>query len=634
MINDTLKEQIIWYDTDQTIAKDEISNYETYISFMYNGRIKQINKDIYIDDRLYDNNIDTTKIAEQLFADLQIKKKSYIRMVVKSIANANLEITGNNMTDSCIEKEQTILENIMNDVDEDDNIRKSDWELYKEWRSNEAIWNINNNGERTGLADCFENIVGFIENFPNTKGRIKFNKIRNIVEYNGRQVVDGDYHTFINYITKYFIPTFSKIKMVKDAVDNIGNKNKYNPWTNYFNSLEYVDEGVDYIDYTIKEVLCCEEQEKYYDLYYETLKIMFTGIMTRIYNKEKGIATKYDSVVTFCGENGGSGKTTFFERLFDLDENGNSYCYVVAGDSFQPRDKDFLERTHQCVCLLIDELTMRRSVVTSIKGYITQRDDRFRKSYGFNSEAHMRGFIITATSNNTDILKDYTTDNERRWLIIKISENIKNYINVNRAFDEGYRDKLWAFIKHLYETDEVKLYLDDDRLLQLESEIQRDYKASNNADYNTIINDLLEREYGFVEKDLIDVNYICKQYLHGDTNDWCHRHNEEMSYKLEQAKKNNYILTPNDKLIRYYGKINRIKKKDLFDILNKLGFEYTKVSLNAEMRYCEKWNGWKRGNNVCRIQGHVVNAYWRIDESEIKKFEYRKPVPEQEDLPF
>lgn len=617
MIEEALKKQINWYDTDQTIAKDEIANYEIYINYLYKDRIKQINKDIYLDDRPIDMNIDIAKIAEQMFTDLQIRKKTSIKMVVKSLANSNLEITSKNMTDNCIEKEQDILDNIFSIVDEDNDIPRSDFELYNEWRLNSAIWNINNDGERTGLSDCFDNIVGFLENYPKTKGKIKFNNIRNIVEFENRQVVDGDYHTFINYINKHFISTFSKIRMVKDAVDNVANKNKYNPWVNYFNNLEYIDDGIDYIDYTIEKVLCCEEQEKYHDLYYETLKIMLLASMSRIYNKELyNKPTKYDTVVALCGVNGGSGKTTFFERLYDIENNGHTYCYVVAGDSFRPNDKDFIERSHQSVCLFLDELSMKRAIVTSVKGYITQRDDRFRKSYGYNNEAHMRGFIITASSNNTDILKDYTTDNERRWSIIKISENEKNYENVNKAFDNGYRDKLWSFIKNIYNKEKFNLYMTDDKLIDLEGEIQRGYKASNNEDYDTIINDLLEREYGFYDEFNIDIDSIVAQYKYNDSREWCKAHNKEYKAKVNDDK---YIMKAEDRLIQYYGKIDRIQKTDLYKIISKLDIEFTKPSLAAEMRASKKWNGYD--NKSCRIDDRIVKAYWRKEKVDRKLFE-------------
>ena len=524
------------------------------------------------------------------------------------------------------EPDTEILE-FLDIVDNDNNIKEDEWTQFKKWCNEEAIWNIDRDGEKTKLNDCFENIVGFLENFPKTKGKIKFNNIRNIVEFEGRQVVDGDYHTFINYINKYFINTFSKLKMIKDAVDNVANKNKYNPWVNYFNNLKYEDDGIDYIDYTIKNVLCCEEQEKYYDLYYETLKIMFLGCMNRIYNKELyNKSTKYDVVVALCGRNGGSGKTTFFERLFDIDNHGISYCYVVAGDSFKPSDKDFIERSHQCVCLFLDEVSMRRAIVTSVKGYLTQQDDHFRKSYGYNNEAHIRGFIITASSNNDDILKDYTTDNERRWAIIKISENRKNYINVNKAFNEGYRDKIWAFIKNIYENEkDYNLFIEpDSELDNLEKEIQRGYKASNNEDYNTIINDILEREYGFYDSEYIDADAIVAQYKFRDTLKWCRDHNSEIHEKFNKSGQDKYILRPEDRLITHWGKIDRIQKTVLYEILNKLNIEYTKPSLAAEMRVSGRWDGYD--NKSCRIGSKITKAYWR--KKKVKRIDFDDIYPE------
>lgn len=533
-----------------------------------------------------------------------------------------------------------ILCDIYNMIDESDDIPKSDWEQYKDWKEKKALWHTDKDGIKTSLVDCIDNVIGFINNFPKTKGKIKYNKIRNIIEYDGRQVVDRDYHKILEYINRYFMGTFSRLKMIKDAVDNVGYTNEYNKWTEYMDNLKYEDDGIDYIDYTIREVLHCENQEKYYDIYYETLKIMFLGNISRIYNKELyGRTTKFDTVVTICSRNGGSGKTTFFEKLYDIEGNGNSYCYVVPGDSFQPKDRDFIERSHQCVCLLLDEISMRRSIVTSVKGYITLQDDRFRKAYGFNSESHIRGFIITATSNNDDILKDYTTDNERRWLIIKIADDTENYEHINKAFDTGYRDKIWAYMKHIYDTEDFKLYINDKRLIDLETSLQRGYKASNNADYNTIINDLMEREYGFVQiydKLCIDTDYIVEQYKYGDSLEWCKRHNEEMRAKEKKAADDKYILQPKDKWIMKFGKINRISKKDLYDILNKLGFEWTKVSLNAEIRYNGNWNGWKTGSNSCRINGTIVNAYWRISEAKVKDLSdvINQGKPEQSEINF
>jgi predicted P-loop ATPase len=537
------------------------------------------------------------------------------------------------------ENEINELNDLFSLVDKDNNIAESDFKSFLKWKNEEAIWNVDKDGVKTSINKCIANIIGFIEYFPKTKGKIMFNNVRNQIEWNGRQLVDGDIHKVLNLINKYFINDFSNVRMVKDALDNVAFKNKFNPWVDYFNKLQYVDDGIDYIDYTIKNVLCCEEQEKYYSLYYETLKIFYLATMHRIYMKEKNQSVKFDTVTTICSRLGGSGKGTFFERLFDIEDNGNTYCYVVDSDSFNPASKDFLEASHQCVCLLLDELKMNRAVITAVKGYITKKTDKFRKAYGYVNEDHIRGFCIVAASNNDDILKDYTTDNERRWSIIKISNDSNNYKNVNKAFDSGFRDKLWAFIKHIYDTESFILYMTDDRLIKLEEDIQRDYKASNNADYNSIVNDFLEREYGFYtvgERIYIDSDYIVKQYKHGDSYDWCIRHNEEMNEKLKKSHEGNIILQPSDKMITKYGKIDRISKSQLYEILNKIGFEWTKPSLNAELRYSGKWNGLEKGKTTCRINGKVENAYWRINrwECDIKDLKNIKSQDIYDEIPF
>jgi len=585
-------------ETEKTIDK-KVLDFINKLNLSYN-----IEKDIlYINGQEtneYSNKVIIAQIKRQCNKDIDIE-------TIKKVLSDKGSFT--------VKEEDKELTDLFDLVDKDNNINESEWKEYLKWKRDEALWKIDKDGLKTGLMECILNIIGFIEHFPKLKNKIKFNKIRNIVEYDGRQVLDSDYHMIIDLINRYFIPQYSNLKMIKEAVDNIGFKNQYNRWVNYFNELKYENDGTDYIDYTIKNVLCCEEQEKYYDLYYETLKLMLLASMSRIYNKElKGIPTKYDTVVALCGKNGGSGKTTFFERLYDIDDNGNSYCYVCAGDSFDPKNKDFIERTHQNVCLFLDEVSMKRSIVTSVKGYITQKDDKFRKSYGFNNESHMRNFIIVASSNNDDILKDYTTNNERRWAIIKISENEKNYENVNKAFDNGYRDKLWAFIKNIYKNEQFNLYFTDERIIKLEEEIQRGYKASNNDDYNTIINDLLEREYGFVSihgEEYIDIDYIIKQYQYGDSKKWCENHNLEWNEKYSKSLKGEYIMKPEDRLIETYGKINAIRKTDLYAILSRLNMDYTKPTLRSEIEYSKRWNGYLKDHDVYKINGLSQRAYWR-----------------------
>lgn len=635
MIDESLQEKIIWLDKDINQAANTIENIETYVDYLYGNRLSLKNKQILLDGEYTDFDLLLAKIEKQIKADLGITKQTKdIKIVIKAIAGKNLIVETNNeggnpISDKYIEEFNSIQENIDNKdqslsdiIDIIDKTPDNDWDIYKKWKKDECMYIRNKDGVITGVDMCYNNIVNWLNAFPLTKNKIKWNNIRNVATWNDKPLTDSMMHQIIQLINKYISKDYSNLKNLRDAIIGCAVKNRYNRWVDYFNSLKYKDDGIDYIDYTIKNVLCCEEQDKYYDLYYETIKIMLLASMKRIYYKELyNEPVKYDTVVTLCGQNGGSGKTTFFERLYDIDDNGNTYCYVVAGDSFMPKDKDFLERTHQSVCVLLDELSMKRSIVTSVKGYITQRSDKFRQSYGYNSEDNIRGFIIVATSNNDDILKDYTTDNERRWSIIKMSEDKNNYKNVNKAFDNGYRDKIWAFIKNIYDNEEYQLYFDNEKFELLESEIQRGYKASNNDDYNTIVDDLLEREYGFTNNTYdINIDYIYQQYCYGNSREWCDKHNDEINKKTTKSYNGEYILKPEDQLIQYWGKIDRISKNKLYILLAKLKIEFTKPSLNAEMRSSGKWYGWEQNHRQCRIDHNLVSGYWRRDKTDLVSY--------------
>jgi predicted P-loop ATPase len=646
MIDESLKSKIIWADKDLNIAANTIENIETYIDYIYGKRLSLKDKEILLDNEYIAFDLLLFKIERNIKTDLNIKnQKKAIKLVIKAVANKNIVIETNNeggspVSEKYINEFNDIQENIDNKdqelsdiIDIINDIPDNDWDIYKKWKKEECMYIRNKDGVITGVDMCYNNIVSWLDNFPITKNKIKWNNIRNVATIDNKPLTDSMMHQIIQMINKYLSKDFSNLKNLRDAIIGCAVKNRYNRFIDYFNSLNYQDDGVDYIEYTIKNVLCCEEQEKYYDLYYETIKIALLACMKRIYYKELyNKPVKYDTVVTLCGKTGGSGKTTFFEKLFDIDDNGNTYCYVVAGDSFSPKDKDFLERTHQSVCVLLDELSMKRSIITSVKGYITQRSDKFRMSYGYNSEDYIRGFIIVATSNNTDILKDYTTDNERRWSIIKMSEDSDNYKKVNEAFENGLRDKLWAFIKHIYDNEDYDLYFTDKEIEDLEKNIQRDYKASNNEDYNSIIYDLLEREYGFYDNDYVDVDLIVNQYKSNDSYEWCIKHNEEFEIKSSKANRDEYIMRYDDRPIKFYGKIDRIQKTVLYNILNKLGFEFTKPSLAAEMRASNIWNGYD--NKSCRIGNSMAKAYWRKEKIKRDMFIDRNSTNKQTSIPF
>ena len=93
--------------------------------------------------------------------------------------------------------------------------------------------------------------------------------------------------------------------------------------------------------------------------------------------------------------------------------------------------------------------------------------------------------------------------------------------------------------------------------------------------------------------------------------------------KLNKSSQDKYIMRPEDRFISYWGKIDRIQKTVLYDILNKLNIEYTKPSLAAEMRVSGRWNGYD--NKPCIIGSKTTKAYWR--KKKVNRIEFDDIYP-------
>jgi hypothetical protein len=616
MIDNNTKELIQWFDTDKTIAKDIIQNYEVWIEANYKDRLSLVGKDIMLDGKPIDINLECAKIAQDMFDDIRIKSKPNIKIVLKALANKNMQITNkegdeSNVSDSYIEEYSEISSNIdegLKDLlSEIDSIDDNEWDAYKRWKKDKCMYIRNKEGDITGVDCCHMNLVEWLANFPLTK-HLYYNKVRQSIIYNGHEIQDADLFSILDLCNKYLSKSLSNFNSIKNAVYAYAYRNRDNYLYDYIQKLNYVDDGKDYIDIALRDMLNCEDLDEYYDLYYEELKIHAIAYIKRVIMKEElSIPTKFDSVLVLCSKVGGSGKTTFFEKLYDFEGNGNTFCYTVAGSDFAPNNKDFIIQTHKYGCVCIDEVDMRRGLVNSIKGYMSKQKDEFRLPYGYTSCNHIRGFVISATSNNTDFLKDYTTYFERRWMIIHISETIANHKNVNKWFDEGFRDKFWAQIKHIYDTEEVDTWIDENSPLgQKLKKIQKEYKYYETDNSYQILDNFLDNDFYFydITNERPSIEELVKQYMYdGDMNEYIKMYNNIIDQKSMQE---HYIMRPEDrKLGTMPFKLDFISSADMNVLRSKLGLDVSPQGIRIHLES----KGWTKKNYY--VNGRQILGYKR-----------------------
>lgn len=125
----------------------------------------------------------------------------------------------------------------------------------------------------------------------------------------------------------------------------------------------------------------------------------------------------------------GEGKTSVLREL------GGDY---YGAGSFRIGDKEALQALQGNLIFNFNELdSLTKSEATAIKGFITERTDKFRPPYGKNFQAYRRNCVLTGDTNQDEFLRDATGD--RRFWVVHCSEvNVPNMAAMRgQLFAEG-----------------------------------------------------------------------------------------------------------------------------------------------------------------------------------------------------
>lgn len=142
---------------------------------------------------------------------------------------------------------------------------------------------------------------------------------------------------------------------------------------------------------------------------------------------------------------------------------------LLAGDfygagSFRVGDKDSLQALQGRLLFNFNELdALNRAESTAIKGFITERTDRFRPPYGKDFQPFPRTCVLTGDTNQSEFLRDATGD--RRFWVVHCSE-----IDVEKMRE--WRDQIMAEAVHLYKQGERRYPTkeEEDRLFKPEQD--------------------------------------------------------------------------------------------------------------------------------------------------------------------
>lgn len=332
-----------------------------------------------------------------------------------------------------------------------------------------------------GVKATYENHKLIFENSEEFKDKtLKLNEFTHRIEYCGTPLTT----TFRSIIRNDFerVAGFRNPAVTDDFLNNYSYFNKYNPVVDYLNSIrDKRQEDIKCKDVFIKWFKAQETPNKLIEKLSEK---WFVSAVKRIF--EPGCDV--EGMIYVFGKTG-TGKSTFIHRL----SKGFDKQYIGDIENIQK----VCEVMNNCWILNFDEMkSLVKKDPQSVKEFLTTPSDTVRLAYRTDAEEYFRHCVFFGSTNNPDVLKDYSGDVERRfWPIISLLQD-KSYIYNN--FNDDVVDAIWADALYIYEHDkEYNISTSDLSNIELNEmmELQRQCKTYYNDDSVDLIKEILNRKY-------------------------------------------------------------------------------------------------------------------------------------------
>lgn len=317
------------------------------------------------------------------------------------------------------------------------------------------------------------NGIIYFSNCSKYSGKFAFNEFTQRKTFDGHNITDADESMFRVDIERDL--GIAQPQKVSDAITSVCVANAYHPFKEILESIYW--DGTSRIENAFIKYLGVEDTP----LNRTFSKKWWYGMVKRIY--EPGCPM--DSIIIICDPTQGTGKSKFFERLVSAFKTKDpSITYGFDSTITFEQNRDNIAKMNRSVIVLLDECaSMLKAAPEQMKSFISNTQETVRLAYDKNPCDYLRHCVFAGTTNETSLLKDYTTDFERRfWLMpAKGQRRSSEWWKANLT-DEMIL-QMWAEAYYLYKTQPNFNY---NTLADVEEnelrEIQLGYKTSNNDD--------------------------------------------------------------------------------------------------------------------------------------------------------
>ncbi len=220
---------------------------------------------------------------------------------------------------------------------------------------------------------------------------------------------------------------------VHNAIEVVAHKNKFHPAQDYFNSLVW--DMKPRLDNWLTYYLGAEDDNAEY-LAAIGKKWLVAGV-ARVFKA----GCKFDHVLVIEGEQG-KGKSTALKELATFGDNVEESYFTDSISITDIQNKDTIMKLQGSIIVELGELAgFSKKDDNEMKNWITSQIDEARLPYARTPTKFRRQFILSATTNSYDYLKD-ATGNRRYWPM-KAS-------GIDLDAIKHDKKQLWAEAVHLY----------------------------------------------------------------------------------------------------------------------------------------------------------------------------------------
>lgn len=309
--------------------------------------------------------------------------------------------------------------------------------INNEWRES-----LSANPDGKLVKSSLNNLIQFLNYHEDYAGMFRYNEFSQQImtmrpmpdfrgKFSARRVSDTDIITMTADVERFGLSP--SINLMYSAIQKSSDMNRFNPARDYFDGLRW--DRQERLKNWLTYFLGAEDDPAEYLAFIGTKWL--TAAVKRIY--EPGC--KFDHILVVEGEQG-IGKSTALRELatFGRDEKE---CYFTDGITItQLSEKDTVQKVQGSIIVEIAELSgFSKKDDDEIKQWITTQEDDVRMPYAKTSQKFKRQFVLAATTNSYDYLKD-PSGNRRYWCFRSKSVDIDGLIR--------QREQLWAEAVHNY----------------------------------------------------------------------------------------------------------------------------------------------------------------------------------------